>query len=148
MSDVPDIHDVLHWSNRTLVAEEITRRGFRVSKETLNRWVRQRKEVPAAVERIVFELFGITPDTQTTPPPWAEALEQKLVDKLDRNRQLIERLIPDEALRNADDLIGRLEELLRPGDEDPPEESGGSAPGEAETQVQADGSPPVRSHER
>jgi hypothetical protein len=36
MSDVPDIHDVLHWANRTLVAEEVTRRGFRVSGESMS----------------------------------------------------------------------------------------------------------------
>ena len=73
VNPVTRIHDVLKWANRTAVAEEVTRRGYRVSPETLNRWVRQDKEVPAIVERIVFELFGIGAHDER-PPAWAEGL--------------------------------------------------------------------------
>lgn len=77
------IHEVLHWANRRAVAEEVTRRGYRLSGETLNRWVREEKEFPATVERIVFELFGL--DTQKEAAPsltrrllvGIRALEQK-----------------------------------------------------------------------
>jgi hypothetical protein len=105
---VPDIHDVLHWANRTLVAEEVTRRGFRVSKETLNRWVRQRKEVPAAVEHIVFDMFGI--ETQrSSPPAWAEGLEARLTAELRTNRELIGALANPELLEAAQRVIARTQ---------------------------------------
>jgi hypothetical protein len=74
-----DIHDVLHWANRTAVAQEITRRGYRVSGETLNRWYRQRSEVPAIVERIVFELFG----TQQNAAPHSEERLGSVEGKVD-----------------------------------------------------------------
>ena len=118
MSGVPDIHDVLHWSNRTLVAEEITQRGFRVSKETLNRWVRQRKEVPAAVERIVFDMFGISPDTAKEPPPWAEVMESRVLEAVERSR--VESL-PE---RVAEQLAVQLGLAQSPGGEDAHEGNG------------------------
>jgi hypothetical protein len=117
MSVVPDIHDVLHWSNRTLVAEEITRRGFRVSKETLNRWVRQRKEVPAVVRDIVFDIFGI--GQQETPPPWAEAMQERIVGELAVNRELIGALANPELLETAQRVIARLEAQSAQPDVDP-----------------------------
>lgn len=67
------IHQVLKWANRREVAREVTRRGYRVSGETLNRWVREEAEFPAMVERIVFELFGIGTHDES-PPAWAEGL--------------------------------------------------------------------------
>lgn len=77
MAGVPDVHDLLRWANRSEVAREITRRGYRVSVETLNRWHRDRKEVPAVVERIVFELFGVG-QQETPPPKWAEGFEARI----------------------------------------------------------------------
>jgi hypothetical protein len=74
---VPHVHEVLLWANRRAVAREITARGYRVSGETLNRWVRDHSEVPAVVERIVFELFGLEA-TKNAPPEWAERLEAKV----------------------------------------------------------------------
>ena len=71
---MPSIHEVLRWANRTAVAQEVTERGYRVSPETLNRWYRQRSEVPAIVERIVFELFGVGTQQEAAPPEWAERL--------------------------------------------------------------------------
>lgn len=85
------IHDVLKWANRSAVAEEITRRGYRVSGETLNRWVRQEKEVPAVVEHIVFDLFGISPDNRKEPPPWAEALAGDIRTEVRLNREAIQK---------------------------------------------------------
>lgn len=64
------LHDVLRWANRRAVAEEVTRRGYRVSGESLNRWVRDEKEFPAIVERIVFDLFTIAPDTEKPSQPF------------------------------------------------------------------------------
>jgi hypothetical protein len=125
MSDVPDIHDVLHWSNRTLVAEEITRRGFRVSKETLNRWVRQRKEVPAAVEHIVFELFGIS-GQQETPPPWAEAMQATIVSEVQANRAALYARLADEAAVKALQRAGLLPN--EPTDETPDQPPGAVGP--------------------
>ena len=72
------VHDVLKWANRREVAREVTRRGFRVSGETLNRWVRDEAEFPAIVERIVFDLFTIG-GQQETPPPWAEAMRDEVL---------------------------------------------------------------------
>ncbi len=92
LSLVPNVHEVLFWANRRAVAREITERGYRVSGETLNRWVRDQSEVPAIVERIVFELFGI--GQQETAPPWAERLEQK-IDLVVSNQGVV----ADEALR-------------------------------------------------
>src|SRR5688572_13333707 len=115
MSGVPDVHEVLRWANRSEVAREITRRGYRVSLETLNRWHRQRKEVPAAVERIVFDMFGISGHSESAPA-WAEALQQT-VDSIDErlNRALIES-DPNEILQLRDALHG-------PGRSEPPPDS-------------------------
>ena len=67
------IHEVLRWANRREVAREVTKRGYRVSGETLNRWVRDESEFPAVVERIVFTLFTIGGHEETSAPSWAEA---------------------------------------------------------------------------
>jgi hypothetical protein len=104
---VPNVHDLLQWANRSEVAREITRRGYRVSVETLNRWHRDRREVPAVVERIVFELFGLEA-TKNAPPEWAERLEAK-VD------QLVIGTVVDPVQRRAlEGLVARLGVLPRP----------------------------------
>lgn len=69
------VHEVLHWANRRAVAEEVTRRGYRVSGETLNRWVRDEKEFPAIVERIVFDLFTISGQSENAAPSMTRRLE-------------------------------------------------------------------------
>lgn len=119
LSAVSRVHDVLKWANRTAVAEEITRRGYRVSPETLNRWVRQDKEVPAIVEHIVFELFGIGGHAESPQPQWAGAMEERLAEKLERNRQLIGAMARPELLEAAERVIARLEALEPPDDAAP-----------------------------
>lgn len=101
---MPGIHDVLHWANRTLIAEEVSRRGYRVSPETMNRWHRERAEVPAIVERIVFELFGIGGHNETAPPEWAERLEQK-IDLIYESQAIV-----------ADQAVARLTRALSSGE--------------------------------
>ena len=81
------VHDVLRWANRREVAREVTARGYRVSGETLNRWVRDEQEFPAIVERIVFELFTISGHSETAPP-WAERLQQT-VDSIHERQDII-----------------------------------------------------------
>jgi hypothetical protein len=117
MAVVPDVHDLPRWANRSEVAREISRRGYRVSVETLNRWHRDRKEVPAVVEHIVFELFGV--GQQETPPPWAEAMEQRLKGELTVNRELIAALANPELLEAAQRVIARLEAQSAQLAEDP-----------------------------
>lgn len=101
------VHEVLHWANRRAVAEEVIRRGYRVSGETLNRWVRDEKEFPAAVERIVFDLFGIGHERES-PPAWAEGLVD---DAITRVAMLL-------AAPEVPDALERLSPLL--GDTLPP----------------------------
>ena len=113
------IHEVLRWSNRTAVAAEITRRGYRVSGETLNRWYRQRSEVPAVVEHIVFDLFGIGASENAPMPEWARGLENRLTERLSANRSLIEALARPELLEAAERVIERLEALGPPDDATP-----------------------------
>lgn len=117
---------MLRWANRREVAREVTRRGYRVSGETLNLWVRQEKEFPAVVERIVFDLFTIGQDTAKEPPPWAEALAR------DTARQVIEALAPPEIQRAAQSVIERLEDIPPPNGDSPHEEDEATSPGGGE----------------
>ena len=78
------VHDVLRWANRRDVAREVTKRGYRLSGETLNRWVRDEQEFPAVVERIVFDLFTISGHEETPPPGWATALPAEIADEVVR----------------------------------------------------------------
>jgi hypothetical protein len=137
---MPDIHEVLRWANRTAVAQEITRRGYRVSGETLNRWYRQRSEVPAVVERIVFEMFG----HNETAPAWGAELESRIVDELHRNRQLIEALaLPADLVEAAWRVIGRLEALPPQGVEAPDDPADTEGPAAESPQGRGSESPPV-----
>ena len=122
------VHEVLHWANRRAVAEEVTRRGYRLSGETLNRWVRDEKEFPAMVERIVFELFGISETTQKEPP-WVGRLEGKL-DQLSEQRaevvddaikRLVASLAPPERVADVEALAAELRRVPPPSGEEPPE---------------------------
>jgi hypothetical protein len=106
MSRVTDIHDVLHWANRTALAQEITRRGYRVSGETLNRWYRQRSEVPAVVERIVFELFGTQ---RNAAPDYGERL-----DRIEGLARAIATAIPGVRLEEVERVAAELEPLVQP----------------------------------
>ena len=72
----------MRWANRRDVAREVTKRGYRLSGETLNRWVRDEQEFPAVVERIVFDLFTISGHEETPPPGWAEAVADAVVERL------------------------------------------------------------------
>ena len=114
MTAMGRVHEVLHWANRSEVAREITRRGYRVSVESLNRWVRDEKEFPAVVERIVFDLFTIS-GHEETPPLWAEGLADKTAMKI------IEALAPERLQQAAELARQRLAE--------PPAQSSGSLPG-------------------
>ena len=126
------IHDVLRWANRTAVAEEITRRGYRVSGETLNRWVRQDKEVPAIVERIVFELFGIGTQEES-PPAWAEGLVDDAVMKI------VTLLGGPEYPAALEQLRARLEGTPLPSPEAHGGEAGGRGPGAGTPRVRRAG---------
>lgn len=116
---------MLRWANRSDVAREVTRRGYRVSGETLNRWVRQQKEVPAVVERIVFDLFTITPDTQKDAPAWwAEAsagllgeLEAQMNQRVSDGVAQVLRALPEKV---ATELERDLGLDAPPADADPP----------------------------
>lgn len=101
------VHEVLHWANRSEVAREITRRGYRVSVESLNRWVRDEKEFPAVVERIVFDLFTIS-GHEESPPAWAEGLADKTAMKV------IEALREPEREATIRRVLARLEALQPP----------------------------------
>lgn len=126
------VHEILHWANRRAVAEEVTRRGYRVSGETLNRWVRDEKEFPAVVERIVLDLFGIE-KTAPDVPRRLDEIETKLDAVLANQQQvansatvkIIEALAPPDRLERVSRLIDRLEALPPPSGEasdDPPAE--------------------------
>ncbi len=135
---MPSIHEVLRWANRTLVAEEVTRRGYRVSGETMNRWYRNRSEVPAIVEHIVFELFKVSGHNET-PPPWAEALQTKVDEIYARQeqvaaeavKQVVEVLAPADIRAAANRVIARLEALPPQPGEDPAGSVEGEVPGGA-----------------
>lgn len=141
------VHDVLRWANRRAVAEEVTRRGYRVSGETLNRWVRDGKEFPAIVERIVFDLFTIgEPQTEAAPPDWAERLEAK-VDAIHTRQDTImsgqravaseavaaltKALTPLERLEDVEWIADAIRRARPPTDEAPPEIDASEAPGTA-----------------
>ena len=74
------MHQLLRWANKREVARELTRRGFDVSGETLNRWVREEREVPQVVERLVLEMYGITEEAPR--PEWAEGLAVDIAGKV------------------------------------------------------------------
>ena len=106
------VHQLLRWANKREVARELTRRGFDVSGETLNRWVREEREIPAVVERLVLELYGISPDATKEPPPeWARALSEASADAV------VRRLVPPELLGAAHRLLADLARLEPPSDE-------------------------------
>lgn len=128
------VHDALRWANRREVAREITRRGYRVSGETLNRWVREKAEVPAVVEHIVFELFGIA-DTGKSAPAWAEALADETVIRV------IEGVTTPERWRQIETLIARLEELVPLPGEASDDPGDAQDPGAAVPRGRAGGSP-------
>ena len=73
MCNVAHVHQLLRWANKREVARELTRRGFDVSGETLNRWVREEREFPPVVERMVRDMYGLT--TKEAAPP---AMEERL----------------------------------------------------------------------
>ena len=102
------VHDVLRWANRRDVAREVTKRGYRVSGETLNRWVRDEQEFPAIVERIVFDLFTITGHEETAPPETAERLER--IEGLVR---AIAAVTPGIELEQVEEVVARVDELER-----------------------------------
>lgn len=131
VSSVSRVHDVLKWANRREVAREVTLRGYRVSGETLNRWVRDEEEFPAIVERIVYELFTIS-GQQETPPPWAEAMHADLVEKILANQETVVQKLVEQTAR-----IG-LEQAL---DEQPP---AAPAPGKRATMPARAGRGPRR----
>lgn len=116
---MPSVHDALYWANRRAVAREITRRGYRVSGETLNRWVREKSEVPAVVEHIVFDLFGIREDRNAPPPEtWVTALADEIEGRM---RMVLSGTGSDQpglAQEIADDLAGSLGLAQSPGGAD------------------------------
>ena len=118
------VHEVLHWANRRAVAEEVTRRGYRVSGETLNRWVREEKEFPAVVERIVFDLFTIS-GQEEKPPAWAEGLADKTAMKV------IEALAPERLQQAAELARQRLAEPPAQSSDFLPGSGASTAPGES-----------------
>ena len=108
---VARVHQLLRWANKREVARELTRRGYDVSGETLNRWVREEKEIPSVVERMVLELYGIPDTTKQPPPEWARAVAEESADAV------VRRLVPPELLGAAHRLLADLARLEPPSDE-------------------------------
>jgi hypothetical protein len=141
------MHRLLKWANKREVARELSRRGFDVSGETLNRWVRDEREFPAVVERMVLDMYGIAGTTkEAAPPEWAERLQER-VDSIyarqdvimerqgkvgqDMAGKVIEALAPLDRLRRVPELERRLDRLLSQLDVDPPERTDTEDQGEA-----------------
>lgn len=114
------------------MAEEVTRRGYRVSGETLNRWVRDDKEFPAIVERIVFDLFTIGHE-EAAPPKWAERLARETA------LSVIEALAPADVQAAAAAVIARLEGTQQPDGEGPLDSDDGKDQDGLETPERAHG---------
>lgn len=94
------VHEVLALARKREVARKITERGYPVSGETLNRWVRDKEDLPERVERIVRELFMLPPNDEEAAPGLPERLEVYLL-ALVRKRG-----ISDEELLQAEtDLV-------------------------------------------
>lgn len=70
------LEQILKYVKRREVAEELRRRGIdKVSGESLNRWVRDGKELRPEVERELRALFGLPEiEKEAAPPDWVERL--------------------------------------------------------------------------
>lgn len=136
-ASVTRVHELLKWASKRQVAREITRRGYKVSGETLNRWVRENEEIPAIVQRLVLELYGL-PDTtkEAEPPSWATRLMER-VDAIharqdtimarqgqvasEATEALTKALAPLGRLADVEWLASELERAPQPSDEVPRE---------------------------
>jgi hypothetical protein len=73
------LEQILKYVKRREVARELTARGIdKASGESLNRWVRDGKELPPKVERELLKIFGL-PDAKTAAPDIPERLEAYLI---------------------------------------------------------------------
>jgi hypothetical protein len=125
--NVARMHQLLRWANKREVARELSRRGFDVSGETLNRWVRDEREFPAVVERMVLDMYGIAGTTkEAAPPEWAERLVVAVDSVLENQATIIseqkrtaESVAPLDRLLNVEGLRDWLEGLPQPSDVDP-----------------------------
>ena len=90
---VSDVLQLLRLGNRRLIARELTTRGYPVSGETLNRWVRQSAEVPEPAARYISELFGVDTTKEAPRPKWAEELIRKVDSIYARQDTILERQI-------------------------------------------------------
>ena len=77
---VANVQTLLRYANRRLLARELTARGYPVSGETLNRWVRLEQEIPVAAERTIREVFGVAEHKEEAPPHWAVRLLSRVDD--------------------------------------------------------------------
>ena len=69
------MHELLRWTKRRELATALRKRGHRVSGETLNRWVRNKEEIPLPVQRDIRDLLGLEQQKEA-PPEWAGRLER------------------------------------------------------------------------
>lgn len=122
------MHQLLRWANRREVARELTRRGFDVSGETLNRWVREEREVPSIVERMVLDMYGMTQE-EAAEPVWVRRLETKL-DLVVSNqgivadaalKRLVSVLAPAGRVEDVESLAAELRRVPPPSGEAPPD---------------------------
>lgn len=73
------VHEVLALTRKREVARKISERGYSVSGETLNRWVRDKEELPEKVDRIVRDLFHLPDNDEKAAPVGPERLEVYLL---------------------------------------------------------------------
>jgi hypothetical protein len=123
MSGMARVHEVLHWANRRAVAEEVTRRGYRLSGETLNRWVRDEKEFPAVVERIVYELFSLDTTKEAAP-----RIEERL-DRIEGLARAIAAATPGIRMDEVEAVVAELEQLEQQPVESPQTKGSGTRGG-------------------
>lgn len=119
MADADEMRDLLTYAAYNKVAAALN-----VSRNTVSLWARGVNVSPYRL-RQVRDLLRPETARNATAPSWAVAMEQRLLEKLEINRQLIGALGRPELLEAAERVIARLE-ALGPPDDEAPHEAGGS----------------------
>lgn len=139
---MPDVLRLLTYANRREVARALREKGYKVSGETLNRWVRDRREVPLEVRDAILRLYGLPVIQKEEPPPWWAGAEDRLVQEITKNRDEIKRLV-DPMRGDVTALVRDMERGHAAGDEgSSPRPSGAVAPANKSTQDGRDATPP------